>query len=105
MNTEANDFAAEANELVPESNELAHIDDVIAYAKALPDFPNKAVVIQRLETRNLNRYQEAVLNLNDVLAQPEPPLPSIDGRPILREQLEALVDKISRLEANDIVAE
>jgi hypothetical protein len=88
-----------------ESTELENIDEVIAYAKSLPDFPNKAIIVQRLETRNLNRYQEALLNLHEILAQPEVPLPASEGEAITCAQLEALRDKISGLEANEPVAE
>lgn len=88
-----------------QNHDLEQVDSVIAFAKSLPDFPNKAIVVQRLETRNLNRYQEALMNLHEILAQDEPPLPSATGEPILREQLEELRHRISRLEANEPVAE
>lgn len=81
------------------------IDSVIAYAKSLPDFPNKALVVQRLETRNLNRYQEARLNLNEVLGSDDAPMASPGQAAVTRDQLQCLVDRISLLEANEPVAE
>lgn len=87
------------------STELENIEHVIAYAKALPDFPNKALVVQRLETRNLNRYQEARMNLNEVLAADGAPQADACGVAVTREQLQTLIDRISLLEAQDIFAE
>lgn len=81
------------------------IEDVIRYARELPDFPHKALVVERLETRNINRYQEALLNLNEILANDEAPDASACGGAVSRQQLEALVDKIAVLEAQDQVAE
>mgnify|MGYP007049509541 CR=1 FL=1 len=88
-----------------DSPRLENIDSVIAYAKSLPDFPNKAIIVQRLETRNLNRYQEALLNLHETLAATEQPIAGVDGEAITREQLEILVNRISKLEANEPIAE
>lgn len=82
-----------------------NIEDVIRYAKELPDFPHKALVVERLETRNINRYQEALLNLNEVLANNEAPDAAACGTAVSRQQLEALVNKIAMLEAQDQVAE
>lgn len=82
-----------------------NIDSVISYAKSLPDFPNKAIIVQRLETRNLNRYQEALQNLNETLAAPQPPLPGANGEAVTLDQLQTLATRISHLEANDLVAE
>ncbi len=87
------------------STELENIDNVIAYAKGLPDFPNKAIVVQRLETQNLNRYQEARMNLNEVLAVENAPLADTCGVAVTRDQLQTLIDRISLLEAQDIFAE
>lgn len=87
------------------STELENIDHVIAYAKALPDFPNKATVVQRLETRNLNRYQEARMNLNEVLAAEDAPQADASGVAVSKDQLQTLIDRISLLEAQDIFAE
>jgi hypothetical protein len=82
------------------------IDDIIAYARSLPDFPNKALILQRLETRNLNRYQEAALTINEVLAMPNSPdAPAAGGKAVTADQLQSLIDRISRLEATDIIAE
>ncbi len=87
------------------STELENIDNVIAYAKGLPDFPNKAIVVQRLETQNLNRYQEARMNLNEVLAVEDAPQADACGVAVTRDQLQTLIDRISLLEAQDIFAE
>ncbi len=87
------------------STELENIENVIIYAKELPDFPNKAIVVQRLETRNLNRYQEARMNLNEVLAAEEAPQADACGIAVTKEQLQTLIDRISLLEAQDIFAE
>lgn len=81
------------------------IESVITYAKSLPDFPNKQLIVQRLETHNLNRYQEALLNLNEILSTPEAPLPDATGKAVTMEELQTLATRISRLEANDLVAE
>ena len=81
------------------------IESVLAYARSLPDFPNKALILQRLETGNLNRYQEAMLNLNETLAADDAPIASTSGEAVTRQQLEVLLNKIARLEAKDIVAE
>ena len=83
----------------------ANIEDVIAYARALPDFPNKALIMQRLETGNLNRYQEALQTLNEVLAMETTPNAEACGTGVSMEQLQELADQIARLEAKDLVAE
>lgn len=88
-----------------DSAELENIDDVVAFTAALPDFPNKALVLKRLETGNLNRYQEALLTLNETLAEWDNPIAAAGERPVTRAQLERLVDRISILQAQDIVAE
>ncbi len=88
-----------------DQTQMVNIDEVIAFAKALPDFPHKALVVQRLETRNLNRYQEALMNLNEVLAADDAPQAGADGKAVTCDQLQLLVDRISLLEAQDIVAE
>jgi len=83
----------------------ANIEDVLAYTRALPDFPNKALIVQRLETGNLNRYQEALLTLNEVLAAETTPSAEACGAGVSKEQLQELADQIARLEAKDLVAE
>ncbi len=88
-----------------EDERLENIDEVIAYAKSLPDFPNKAQVVQRLETRNLNRYQEAVLFLNELLAADAAPAAAPGSPAVAREQIQKLVDRIAELGAQDLVAE
>jgi hypothetical protein len=82
-----------------------NIEDVVAYTKALPDFPNKAIIVQRLETGNLNRYQEALMTLNEVLVSETTPNADACGTGVSREQLQKLADQIASLEAKDIVAE
>ena len=88
------------------------IDAVLAYARALPDFPNKALVLQRLETGNLNRYQEALLNLNEQIANLENAANASDAGAAqpptgdaTAQQLQALVSRIAKLEAQDPIAE
>ena len=85
--------------------EFEDIDSVIRYVKELPDFPNKALVLNRLETRNLNRYQEALLSLNETLASPEPPIAAPGASVATMDQLQTLAQRISALEANEPVAE
>lgn len=81
-----------------------NVDEVIAHARSLPDFPDKSVVIGRLETRNVNRYQEALMALNELVVKAE----SEDAGPgnsASKEQLQGLIDKIARLESADNLAE
>lgn len=88
-----------------ENRKTENIDDVIAYADSLPDFTNKALVLQRLGTGNLNRYQEALLSVNEILATDIPAQPDMEGRSVSKEQLQTLVDRIALLGAQDLVAE
>jgi hypothetical protein len=88
-----------------EESRQENVEDVIRYARELPEFPNKAIIVQRLETRNINRYQEALMNLNEILANDEAPDAAACGAAVSRQQLQALVDKIAVLEAQDQVAE
>lgn len=79
------------------------IETIVEYARNLPGFPNKEIVVQRLETGNLNRYQEALLALNETIAGLEE-----NGTPegsATKEQLQSLINRIARLEAKDPIAE
>lgn len=87
-----------------QANEIK-IEEVIAYAKSLPEFPHKTLVVERLETRNLNRYQEALLKLNEVIVEHQDPAPDASGTAVTREQLQHLIDKIASMESNEQVAE
>lgn len=84
---------------------LEDIDEVILFARSLPDFPNKPTVLNRLETRNLNRYQEAQMLLNEVLATNESPSSGPGQESASLEQIQELADRIAKLGASDIVAE
>lgn len=79
------------------------IDSVIAFAKSLPDFPNKAFVVERLEMRNVNRYQEAMGSLNETLASNPNPDEACTGGAATGSQIQELVNRIARLEASDPV--
>lgn len=81
------------------------LENVIAFVNSLPDFPNKALVLQRLETGNLNRYQEALLTINDTLSSEEAPLAGSNGEAVTREQLQTVVNRIALLQAQEQVAE
>ena len=87
----------------PEMNPFTQtegIDQIVAYAKGLPDFPNKALIVQRLETGNINRYQEAMLNINEVIAQYDTHDTAHDTS-ATKEQLQGLLDRITALESQD----
>ena len=79
------------------------IEAIAEYARSLPGFPNKELVLQRLETGNLNRYQEAILTLNENIAALET-TPAGESS-ASREQLQSLLDRIARLESKDPIAE
>lgn len=81
------------------------IEEVIELANSLPDFPNKQTVINRLETGNLNRYQEAQLLLNELLANTEAPSAAPGEPAISMDQIQALHDRISNLGAAEIETE
>jgi len=76
------------------------IDSVIKFAEALPDFPNKSFVLERLETRNMNRYQEALATLNELFAEADAP-GGIDAK--TKSGLQELANRLARLEASDPV--
>ena len=71
-----------------------NIDDVISFARQLPEFPNKAAVVQCLETRNMNRYAQALVLIEDGRT---------DGP--VHESLVELEKRIKALAASDIVSE
>lgn len=76
------------------------IEGLLQFARSLPDFPHKALVIQRLETANINRYQETMLTLNELLAGDD--LKSqAEAAPgeITREQIQELLTRITGLES------
>jgi len=85
-----------------EPQKFDDIEDVIAFARALPEFPSKAKIVERLETRNVNRYQEAMGTLAELLVTDPDPLQAC-GTGITRGQLEQLRERIARLEASDPV--
>ncbi|MGI8905289.1 MAG: hypothetical protein ACR2IE_02225 [Candidatus Sumerlaeaceae bacterium] len=79
------------------------LENVIAYAQSIPDFPNKPLILEQLETRNVNRFQQAMAKLNEVLVQNPDPEPSSSGGGASREQLQELVNRITQLDASDPV--
>jgi hypothetical protein len=81
-----------------DSTKFDDIDQVLAFARSVPEFPNKALVVSRLETRNLNRFQEAILVVNESIVNAEAQGEST-------ETLVALLNRIEKLEANDKVAD
>jgi hypothetical protein len=84
-----------------EPQRFEDVDNVIAFARSLPDFPNRALVLDRLEQRNVNRYQEAMLSLNEALAIFDYTKTHADGAS--KQQIQQLIDRLARLEASDPV--
>lgn len=85
-----------------EPQRFENAENVIMFARSLPDFPDKIKIIERLETRNVNRYQEAMGTLAELLVGDPDPLAGC-GSGITREQLEELRSRIASLEASDPV--
>lgn len=79
------------------------LDNVIAYARSIPDFPGKPLILEQLETRNVNRFQQAMGKLNELLVENPHPAASCAGGAASREQIQQLIDRITRLEASDPV--
>jgi len=88
-----------SEELNP-NTQNTEIEGLLQFARSLPEFPNKALVVQRLETANINRYQETMLTLNELLASDD--LKSqAEATPgeITREQIQELLTRITGLES------
>lgn len=83
-----------------EPQRFEEVENVMTFVRSMPDFPGRARVLDRLEQRNVNRYQEAMLLLNEVLAQPESD--STTGS-ASHEEIRELVNRLARLEASDPV--
>jgi hypothetical protein len=79
------------------------VENVIAFARALPDFPNKPLIVEQLETRNVNRFQQAMDKLNEVLVQTPNPQAACTGGGATGEQLQELINRIAQLDASDPV--
>jgi hypothetical protein len=73
-----------------------NVDDVIAFARDLPDFPHREEVIKCLETRNMNRYAQALTLLEESRG---------DVAPANHQQLLHLEERIKALSASDLVSE
>lgn len=76
-------------------------ETVIAHIRTMPDFTHKALIIERLQTRNVNRYQEALLKLNELLVEGNSAL----SNGVTNEQIQNLITRIARLESSGSDAE
>ena len=79
------------------------VENVVAYAQSIPDFPGKPLVLEQLETRNVNRFQQAMGKLNELLVSNPDPISSCAGGGASREQIQELVNRIAQMEASDPV--
>jgi hypothetical protein len=86
-----------------EPQRFEEVESVLAYARSIPDFPGKALVLEQLETRNVNRFQQAMGKLNELLVTTEQPAVSCAGGGATRDQIQELVERITRLDASDPV--
>lgn len=75
-------------------------ETVISHIRAMPDFTHKEFVIERLQTRNVNRYQEAVLKLNELIVEDG----NGDGT-VNSVEIQNLITRITRLESSGSDAE
>jgi hypothetical protein len=77
------------------------VEGVLEYARLIPDFPSKPLIVQQLETRNVHRFQPAMAKLNELLVENPDPQASCYGGGANREQLQELVNRIAQLDASD----
>ena len=79
-------------------------ETVIAHIRSMADFTHKEFVIERLQTRNVNRYQEAVLKLNELIVEDRGPNADVTEM-VSAEQIQNLITRITRLESSGSDAE
>ncbi len=79
-------------------------ETVIAHIRTMPDFTHKEFVIERLQTRNVNRYQEALLKLNELIVQDRPDM-AAGLEAVSADKIQNLITRIARLESSGSDAE
>lgn len=77
-------------------------ETVIAHIRSMPDFTHKEFVIERLQTRNVNRYQEAVLKLNELIVEDGD---GGESGTVSGVEIQNLISRITRLESSGSDAE